>query len=337
MRRWISTVLAIVVTLSGLVFSAAPAQAAVDVYTTPGYHDVNGRKWHTTCSNYSPTITRGRTEIRATRITYTNGKFVSTTTWFFNNLTYVAAPRAAWIGNNLGKHAYWTDNGRRWKTECDSAVTGYNACRSYIWSNYVEARKTASGSYTYVLATGWVFNSMVRFSTDYYVKYSGSRHNSVPLPKGLTEGLISYTISGGAMYGIETATPSNQWVDGIASGFGTVQATGVFGSPSDGATQIRINTDADWTMVLKPLTVGPTFSGSYSGTESVVLSYTGPAVTKSFRHPGPGLFTVQEMTLDAERRWEVLANGGDAYSGKKTLLAGPALLIITSEGPWSIS
>ncbi|NHB84927.1 hypothetical protein G7085_10740 [Tessaracoccus sp. HDW20] len=141
------------------------AKADVDVYTTPGTHTVNGREWSTTCEPYSQTQ-RCRTEIKATVITQKGGRFVKTTGWTFNNLTYVASNRGLWAGNPLGGHAVvggtaaWTADGRRWRTECDTATTGRNGCRSYI-----EARVIESAGSGYRWVTRWIFNNMVRFTT----------------------------------------------------------------------------------------------------------------------------------------------------------------------------
>lgn len=141
--------------------SGTPGQP-VDVYTTPGTHHVNGRDWRTTCVPYSRTK-RCNTEIWATAVTPRGGKFVSRNGWVFNNLTYLPSPRSLWKGNNLGRNAEWSANGRRWRTECDTATTGRNGCRSYIWSHVVVARNTSAG-YRYSMADQWVFNNIVQFS-----------------------------------------------------------------------------------------------------------------------------------------------------------------------------
>ncbi|MDO5735275.1 MAG: S8 family serine peptidase [Propionibacteriaceae bacterium] len=137
--------------------------AVVDVYTTPGYHDVNGRKWFTACEKYSQT-TRCRTNIFATQVSEVNGKFVSKNTWVFNNLTYLPSPRELWKTNPLGYTGSWTSTeGRQWRTECDTPVSGGNGCRSYIRSRVIEAVPQGKG-YTYRWTTKEVFNNIVRFS-----------------------------------------------------------------------------------------------------------------------------------------------------------------------------
>ena len=149
--------------LAGLV-GAQPARADVNVYTTPGYHVVNGREWRTTCGPYSSTIDRCRAEIKATQTQYENGRYVTRTAYVFNNLTYLPAPRSQWTGNPLATPGVFTLNGRQWKTECDTAWTGKNACRSFIWATVIEATRSASGT-TYQRVAKWVFNNIVLFST----------------------------------------------------------------------------------------------------------------------------------------------------------------------------
>lgn len=141
-----------------------PPPSNVDVYITPGTHNVNGRIWRTTCEPYS-TTERCRTEIQATTVSHNRGRFVQTNGWVFNNLTYKASPRSNWKGNPLaangvvgGKHT-WTDAGRTWRTECDSSTTGRNGCRTWATASVIEYR---GGKYQWV--TKEILNNMVRFS-----------------------------------------------------------------------------------------------------------------------------------------------------------------------------
>lgn len=153
MRRILIVVVAAIGLLMPLI-TAGPAHAridtvstsgwdTVDVYSTPGLHHVNGRYWYTECERYSVT-TRCRTELMV------GSGFAAT--WVFNNLTYLASPRSTWVNNPLaafgvvgGTHE-WTTNGRRWRSECDTASTGRGGCRSYIWTG-----------------GKWVVNNIIRF------------------------------------------------------------------------------------------------------------------------------------------------------------------------------
>lgn len=135
-----------------------------DVYTTPGLHHHNGRQWMTACEPYSQTE-RCWTLIWATQVDLVNGEVFKRNAWTFNNLTYLPMARSAWANNPLGYTGQWTaTDGRMWRTECDTASTGKNGCRSYVQARVVSSIARADGGYNYVPETKWVFNNIVRFS-----------------------------------------------------------------------------------------------------------------------------------------------------------------------------
>lgn len=136
----------------------------VDVYTTAGEHNVNGRHWRTTCEAYTSSIDRCRAEIWSTQVSKVNGRFVPSNDWHFNNLTYLPSSRAEWKGNPLANSGEFTSNGRAWKTSCADAWTGPDACRSFIKSNEIEAYLDNSGNRRYREVEKWVFNNIVKFS-----------------------------------------------------------------------------------------------------------------------------------------------------------------------------
>lgn len=153
-----------------LVEDPGPNDPGFNVYTTPGTWNYNGRLWKTSCEPYSAT-TRCRTEIWATQITYKAGQYYRTDGFVFNNLTYKPSPRSIWRNNPLGGNGQvgfnkqWTgQDGRKWRTECDTAVSGRNGCRSYIWATVAEAYKTSSGATSYRVTNKWLFNNIVQFS-----------------------------------------------------------------------------------------------------------------------------------------------------------------------------
>lgn len=167
--RLLVSVLAALV-MAPMMLVATPAKADVDVYTTPGKHTINGRQWRTTCEPYSQTK-RCRTEILATQVSMVSGRFVQANGWVFNNLTYVASPRGLWSSNPLaangvvkGKLAWTATDGRKWRTECDTATTGSYGCRSYTEARIIESYTTGSGQRGFRWVTKWIFNNIVRFT-----------------------------------------------------------------------------------------------------------------------------------------------------------------------------
>lgn len=135
-----------------------------DVYSTPGFHRSNGRNWMTACEPYSQT-TRCWTYIWATQMQLQNDQYVRVNGWVFNNLTYLPElARSAWEGNPLGSAGEWTaDDGRSWRTECDTPVTGGNGCRNYVEARVVTAERERD-TWRYAVIDKWVMNSIVRFS-----------------------------------------------------------------------------------------------------------------------------------------------------------------------------
>lgn len=137
---------------------------AAALYVTEGQHSVGGRAWRTKCEKYSQTE-RCRTEIWATTVEASGSSYARKEGWAFNNLTYVDSSRQLWSNNPLGKKGEWTaDDGRKWKTECDTKATGKGACRSFAWATVIDAQAKSAGGYTFVKKTGWTFNNIVRFS-----------------------------------------------------------------------------------------------------------------------------------------------------------------------------
>ena len=121
--------------------------------------------WFTQCEAYSQTE-RCRTDIWATTVTKdSRGRYTVQQRWAFNNLTYLPyMTRAQWAKNPLGDTNSWTStDGRRWRTECDTAATGKNACRSYTLATVYSAKAKAGGGYTFSESQKWVFNNIVMF------------------------------------------------------------------------------------------------------------------------------------------------------------------------------
>ena len=190
-------ILAVALVTGGL--SMPVASADIDVYTTPGEHTVNGRKWRTWCEPYSQTV-RCRTEIWATTVTYSGGTYRSMNWWTFNNLTYVSAPPSLWKGNPLATPGEHIIAGRKWQTECHTARTG-NGCRAYVWADVVVAAKTSSG-WRYSMQRKLVFNNIVQFGplrTDLaeLVKWRPKKETPPPPPATQPPAPANYNINKG--------------------------------------------------------------------------------------------------------------------------------------------
>lgn len=168
-RKVAMVVAALVVAASSAMGGALPAKAEVNPYITEGTHLVNGREWRTTCEAYSQTK-RCRTDIKATQVAEVDGRFVSKTGWFFNNLTYLPSARSLWKNNKLGYTIDWVDaDGRKWSTSCDTPSTGRNGCRTFAEAKVIEAHQV-KGVWQYKRVTKSIFNNIVQFTVSPTVK-----------------------------------------------------------------------------------------------------------------------------------------------------------------------
>ena len=104
-------------------------------------------------------------------IKYINGTHTRVTGWQFNNLTYTKSDRSLWVNNPLGGYGkvaaafQFTDQGRPWRVECDTATTGNNACRAYIWGTVVVNNSAGGQTPSYSLKQQWVSNNIVYFNS----------------------------------------------------------------------------------------------------------------------------------------------------------------------------
>ncbi|MCG6568176.1 transglycosylase family protein [Tessaracoccus sp. ZS01] len=168
LKRLLAAASAAVVGLGLALVAPQTAQAVeTNMYTTPGNHLVNGRYWKTSCDKYSDTVVRCRTEIWTTKVATVQGQHVLHNGWVFNNLTYLPSGRDQWVGNPLaaggkpgGTRTWTATDGRQWRTECDTAATGRNGCRTYALTSVV-----AHDDGAFVTENQWQFNNIIQFAT----------------------------------------------------------------------------------------------------------------------------------------------------------------------------
>ncbi len=93
-----------------------------------------------------------------------DGKFEQSNGWTFNDLTYLPSPKTLWVGNPLASTNTWkAESGTTWRTECNTAQTGRNGCRSYTWAKSIVSTTAAKGT-TYSWMWDWRFNNIVQLS-----------------------------------------------------------------------------------------------------------------------------------------------------------------------------
>jgi hypothetical protein len=122
----------------------------------------------------------------------------------------------------------------------------------------------------------------------------------------------------------------NLLVDRRGNYAGTVlieKAGGEFAMP------LEIRADGRWRVEVKPLDATPEFDVQITGTGDDVVSYTGDGRAMALSHQGDGNFVVRFYGGEGDR---VLANEVGRYNATARMTVGPALVVITANGPWSI-
>lgn len=331
-RRLVTWTLPLLLIITANAMTPQPAAADVDVYITPGNHTVAGRQWRTACAKYSSQVTRCRAEIKAHQVKLVNGRYANTFGWVFNNLTYKAAPRAHWSNNNLGKTATWTENGRRWYTECDTPQTGFNGCRSYIWATSVVVKGKG-----FQQIEGWVFNNMVRFSSDKYGEYSGTGNATVTLPKGANEVYVKGDQVGQGTF-IVQGVNSRGAVTEVAfteTDSQPDQVGGVIGIVNKDTVRLEVKADGLWFISVHPISIAQDLMTRKSnGTGSEALWYHGPAKQSTLTHTGSSRIVVRTWV---GKKSTVVVDTVGAVSTRLNLPAGSTLIQISTDGQWSIT
>ncbi|MDO4784795.1 MAG: hypothetical protein Q3997_06905 [Propionibacteriaceae bacterium] len=139
------------------------------VYTTAGKHTVDGRTWRTTCKKDSP-AQRCRTEVWGNSASASPQRLTSKQRWIFHTETYLPADRSAWKDNPLGGNGetgyskQWKKGKRQFKTECDTATSGKNACRTYVQINPLKPVSDTRRLVVDNVPSDWALHSIVLFN-----------------------------------------------------------------------------------------------------------------------------------------------------------------------------
>lgn len=306
LKRWLTPLLTATLILIGTIPPTTAHAAPVNVYTTPGIHHVNSRMWSTECGAYSSTVHRCRTEILADTVVREGTRFKAIRSWVFNNLSYLSAPRATWGDNELANPGAYTINGRRWRTECDTAATG-NGCRSYLWTTVYES----SGS-GYRAVNKWVFNNQVAFGTAY--------------GRPVTEGACSLSVDG-----VKVAMSASQQSVTVVKTSRTAATVTMVKRARAGSCVVntvfrdttgRIGYGGAVPAANRRQDTVTTPQGTFTVTEAFGLAGD-PGTALPYRVPGPGSYWVVDRFSDYYNQWREVSLGGFDKSESERLVDFP--------------
>lgn len=133
-------------------------------YITPGIHEVDGERFTTRCEPFEQT-TRCWTYEWDDKVTHVGGQFQVSKGWVFRNVAYLPwMTREQWGDDPRATTGTHTVDGKTWRTECDTARTGEDACQTWVLQEHtIQSRTRPDGSKTYFIAPQWVHTGVVFF------------------------------------------------------------------------------------------------------------------------------------------------------------------------------
>lgn len=204
----------------------------------------------------------------------------------------------------------------------DSSLTEANSS-----STSGEAAVTEEAS-----TSNWYAESYPSFTA---ADLSGKGDDVQDLPAGATSGIIIATHKGSSNFVIEVIDETNSMVDLSVNEIGKYAGTTAYGLTSFGgeAKKLKITADGAWTIKVMPFSDAPALPSSGEG-DGVFKYESGDAPTWTINHKGQGNFSVSQYADSVIMG--LLVNEIGNYSGKVPASAGPAIIVVTADGTWTI-
>ncbi|GAB3132028.1 TM2 domain-containing protein [Marisediminicola antarctica] len=163
----------------------------------------------------------------------------------------------------------------------------------------------------------------------------GTGDSLITLPAGATAGLVTAQYDGGGNFSISVLNAANESTgELLVNTIGAYTGTTVYGfqSFSEGVT-LQVAADAPWTITMSPISTAAPLAAS--GTGDSVYFYEGPAGQLTASYSGSSNFVVFQQTSD-DFNFGLLINEIGTYSGTVPLTAGPSVLTVTADAPWTL-
>jgi hypothetical protein len=143
--------------------------------------------------------------------------------------------------------------------------------------------------------------------------------------------LVVATHSGGGKFGIVGLDATQHESSILVNGRGAYAGTTLLDARGTLTRSLSVKASGPWTVKIKPVSAATSVALHAKGTGDDVLRYTGPKGTASVTYRGRLTFIVQYATAT-----EPLVNAVGSYFGQVPIAAGPVLVTVTANGPWTI-
>jgi len=164
---------------------------------------------------------------------------------------------------------------------------------------------------------------------------TGTQVIEIQLPNAGEAAAATITHTGGGNFAIWELDANLEQVDLAVNTIGDYSGTVALNLAGDSTTSsLEITAGGAWRVEVKSLLSLRQFDSGISGTGDDVLLYAGESHVVALSHQGQSNFAIW---FHGENDSDLMANEIGTYNATVPLNAGPAVLVITADGPWSIT
>jgi hypothetical protein len=168
------------------------------------------------------------------------------------------------------------------------------------------------------------------------VTESGSGDSVITIPAA--QGVISASHSGSSNFILTVLDEGNVMSELPVNTIGSYEGTTAYGITGLGgeSTTLEITADGDWEITIASVVDAPELAFPQETGGDGVYRYTGETATWQLSHDGDANVIVTYVS-DGLLGWNLLVNEIGAYEGTVPVTAGPALVIVSANGDWTLA
>lgn len=169
------------------------------------------------------------------------------------------------------------------------------------------------------------------------IKQTGTGDSVIALPAGAKAGIVTASHQGSSNFALNILDASNQPTgDLLVNTIGNYSGVTAYGMNAlgNGGVNLQVKADGAWNITISPVSAAPDLTLPGSATGDQVYKYGGAAGNWTFTNQGQGNFAVIQY---GGAMPNLAVNTVGAYSGKVPMFAGPTVVVVKSDGPWTVA
>ncbi|SEI10321.1 MULTISPECIES: DUF4190 domain-containing protein [unclassified Leifsonia] len=169
------------------------------------------------------------------------------------------------------------------------------------------------------------------------VNQTGTGDSVIALPAGAKAAIVTASHQGASNFSLNVLDASNQPTgDLLVNTIGNYSGVTAYGMNAIGNAGVNLQVKADgaWNITISPISAAPDLALPGGATGDQVYKYSGAAGNWAFANQGQGNFAVIQYGGAIPN---LAVNTIGAYSGKVPMFAGPTVVVVKSDGAWTVA